>query len=82
MNKNVLMEQRVANWTSANIPSKNGKIILIPDANSGIGLEASAQLARRGAAVAHKLSKMPHLSDIDSWDTTDGLAWPVASREI
>lgn len=39
------------NWTTENIPSQNGKRILITGANSGIGLEAAKVLASKGAEV-------------------------------
>jgi NAD(P)-dependent dehydrogenase (short-subunit alcohol dehydrogenase family) len=39
------------NWTAENIPSQQGKTILITGANSGIGLEASSVLSAKGAHV-------------------------------
>lgn len=39
------------NWTADNIPSQDGKIVLITGANSGLGLEASAVLSGKGAHV-------------------------------
>ncbi len=39
------------NWTTDNIPSQQGKIILITGANSGIGLEASTVLSGKGAHI-------------------------------
>jgi NAD(P)-dependent dehydrogenase (short-subunit alcohol dehydrogenase family) len=38
-------------WTTANIPSQNGRRALITGANSGIGFEAALELARKGAEV-------------------------------
>ncbi|MBT2560705.1 SDR family NAD(P)-dependent oxidoreductase [Pedobacter sp. ISL-68] len=39
------------NWTADNIPSQQGKTILITGANSGLGLEASKVLSGKGAQV-------------------------------
>ena len=39
------------NWTVRNIPSQQGKTILITGANSGLGLEASKVLSKKGAQV-------------------------------
>ena len=38
-------------WTSADLPSFTGRTVIITGANSGLGLEASRQLARVGARV-------------------------------
>jgi len=38
-------------WTTSDIPDQSGKIALITGANSGLGLEASRELARKGATV-------------------------------
>ncbi len=38
-------------WTSDNIPDMSGKIVLITGANSGLGFEASRELALKGATV-------------------------------
>jgi len=38
-------------WTVPDIPSLAGKVALVTGANSGIGLEACRELARRGATV-------------------------------
>lgn len=40
-----------ANWTADNIPSQQGKTILITGGNSGLGLEAAKVLSRKGAHV-------------------------------
>ena len=39
------------NWTADEIPSQQGKIILITGANSGLGLEATKVLSSKGAHV-------------------------------
>ncbi|MGE8377255.1 MAG: oxidoreductase [Sphingobacterium sp.] len=39
------------NWTVDDIPSQQGKIILITGANSGLGLQASTVLSSKGAQV-------------------------------
>jgi NAD(P)-dependent dehydrogenase (short-subunit alcohol dehydrogenase family) len=38
-------------WTETDIPSENGKNIIITGSNSGIGLEAATVLSRKGANV-------------------------------
>jgi len=38
-------------WTANDIPSQKGKTVVITGANSGIGFEAAAQLAAKGAHV-------------------------------
>lgn len=40
-----------SNWSADNIPSQQGKTILITGANSGLGLEASKVLSQKGAQV-------------------------------
>ncbi len=40
-----------SNWSVDNIPSQQGKTILITGANSGLGLEASKVLSKKGAHV-------------------------------
>lgn len=48
------------NWSTANIPSLEGKVFLVTGANSGLGFGTSKELARKGAKVvmtARNLSK-------------------------
>jgi NAD(P)-dependent dehydrogenase (short-subunit alcohol dehydrogenase family) len=40
-----------SNWTSGNVPAQDGRVAVITGANSGIGYEAAAVLAARGARV-------------------------------
>ena len=40
-----------AKWTSADVPDQSGRTAIITGANTGIGYEAAAVLARRGARV-------------------------------
>ena len=42
---------RTTKWTAQDIPSQQGRRILITGANSGIGFEAALELARQGAEV-------------------------------
>ena len=42
---------RTTKWTAQDIPSQQGRRVLITGANSGIGFEAALELARQGAEV-------------------------------
>lgn len=41
----------MAQWTQQDIPSLKGKVAIVTGANSGLGLETSAELAKAGATV-------------------------------
>ena len=43
------MSVRQGPWTAADVPDQSGRIAVVTGANSGIGFEAAAVLARRGA---------------------------------
>jgi NAD(P)-dependent dehydrogenase (short-subunit alcohol dehydrogenase family) len=43
------MSVRQGPWTAADVPGQSGRIAVVTGANSGIGFEAAAVLARRGA---------------------------------
>ena len=40
-----------ANWTAADVPDQSGRVAIVTGANTGIGYEAAAVLAARGAHV-------------------------------
>lgn len=45
-------------WTQNNIPDQNGKVIVITGANSGLGLEMSKILARKGGHIVMAVRNM------------------------
>jgi NAD(P)-dependent dehydrogenase (short-subunit alcohol dehydrogenase family) len=45
------MPARPAKWTAAEIPTLGGKLAIVTGANSGLGLETTRALARKGARV-------------------------------
>src|SRR5258708_998398 len=40
-----------ANWTSDDVPSKQGRLAVVTGANTGLGFETAQVLASRGASV-------------------------------
>ncbi len=42
---------KASNWTTENILSQDGKVILTTSSNSGLGLEVSKVLSNKGALV-------------------------------
>src|SRR3954463_11634065 len=40
-----------ANWTAADLPRQEGKLIIVTGANSGLGFHAALELGRAGAEV-------------------------------
>ncbi len=47
----ILDQVRNKRWTAENIPDQSGRTVVVTGANSGLGLAATRQLARRGATV-------------------------------
>ena len=45
-------------WTVNDIPDQSGRIAVITGANSGLGFEASRELARKGATVVMAVRNM------------------------
>ena len=45
------MPERNDRWTADDIPDLTGKVAIVTGANSGVGLEAARELARKGAAT-------------------------------
>ena len=41
----------MAKWTADDVPDQTGRVVVVTGANSGIGLHATRELARRGATV-------------------------------
>src|SRR3569623_976626 len=49
--KSMKRDQQMKKWTQLDIPSLKGKVAIVTGANSGLGLETSAELAKAGATV-------------------------------
>src|SRR5436190_436252 len=45
------MSNRTGRWTATDVPDQSGRTAVVTGANTGIGYEAAAVLAERGAAV-------------------------------
>ncbi|AGB33347.1 short-chain dehydrogenase/reductase SDR [Natrinema pellirubrum DSM 15624] len=64
-------------WTADDIPDQSGRTIVITGANSGIGLEATRELARNGATVI-----MACRSTERGADAADGIREEIPSADL
>lgn len=51
MGRRIVEHMSASRWTAADVPEQNGRVAVITGSNSGIGYEAAAVLADRGACV-------------------------------